>query len=327
MTNRTFIACSQAALCMMLVSGFISKPNAEINQISVNSDGRSEILFDTGWRFYRGDAEGAEKPKFNDTEWRMLDLPHDWSIEDIPGTSSPFNPDAISAVGGGFTTGGTGWYRKSFRMPAVQSEKRILIQFEGVYMNPIIWINGDSVGNHPYGYTSFWFDITDKVKPGKTNVISIKVRNEGANSRWYSGSGVYRHVWLKVLNPVNITQWGVNITTPFVSADSAGINIRSTVNNQSDNPLQVRLVNRILNSKGVEMNTSESVQMIEKNSLSEFVQDIIITKPDLWSTETPLLYTAVSEVYSGDKLLDRTETKFGIRSIRFDSQYGFQLNG
>jgi beta-galactosidase len=327
MKNRTLVASFLLVSGMVLFSTCVSKPNAEINEIIVEKAGRSEILFDSGWRFYRGDAEGAEKPQFNDIEWRMLDLPHDWSIEDLPGTNSPFNPDAISAVGGGFTTGGTGWYRKSFEMPVVQNEKRILIQFDGVYMNPVIWVNGDSVGSHPYGYTSFWFDITDKVKPGKNNVISVKVRNEGANSRWYSGSGIYRHVWLKVLNPVNIAQWGVSITTPVVTTDSAGINIKSKVNNQSDKPLQVRLITRIMNSKSEEIDISESIKLIEKNYFFEFAQDLIILKPELWSTETPDLYTAVSEVYSEDKLLDRTETKFGIRSIRFDSQNGFQLNG
>jgi beta-galactosidase len=327
MKNRTLVASFLLVSGMVLFSTCVSKPNAEINEIIVEKAGRSEILFDSGWRFYRGDAEGAEKPQFNDIEWRMLDLPHDWSIEDLPGTNSPFNPDAISAVGGGFTTGGTGWYRKSFEMPVVQNEKRILIQFDGVYMNPVIWVNGDSVGSHPYGYTSFWFDITDKVKPGKNNVISVKVRNEGANSRWYSGSGIYRHVWLKVLNPVNIAQWGVSITTPVVTTDSAGINIKSKVNNQSDKPLQVRLITRIMNSKSEEIDISESIKLIEKNYFFEFAQDLIILKPELWSTETPDLYTAVSEVYLEDKLLDRTETKFGIRSIRFDSQNGFQLNG
>ena len=166
------------------------------------------ILFDSDWKFHRGGAQGAEQPGFDDSSWRNLDLPHDWSIEDLPGTNSPFNADAISQVNGGFTTGGTGWYRKTFILPEEQKNKRVVVLFEGIYMNSEIWINGQSVGNNPYGYTSFWFDITGKVKFGSPNILAVKVRNEGENSRWYSGSGIYRHVWLKVIDPVHVSQWG-----------------------------------------------------------------------------------------------------------------------
>ena len=155
------------------------------------------VLFDADWRFHRGGAQGAESPDFDDSEWRKLDLPHDWSIEDLPGTHSPFDPEAISQVSGGFTTGGTGWYRKTFSVPDEENGKRILIQFDGVYMNADVWLNGQGLGSHPYGYTSFWFDLTDKVKFGGANFLAVKVKNEGENSRWYSGSGIYRHVWLK----------------------------------------------------------------------------------------------------------------------------------
>lgn len=139
--------------------------------------------FDSDWRFHLGGALSAENPKFDDSKWRVVDLPHDWSIENLPGTDSPFDRDAFSQVNGGFTTGGTGWYRKSFVLPDGQSAKRIVIQFDGIYMNPEIWINGVSLGSHPYGYTSFWFDITSQVKFGKPNILAVKVRNEGENSR------------------------------------------------------------------------------------------------------------------------------------------------
>lgn len=283
--------------------------------------------FDSDWRFHLGGALSAENPKFDDSKWRVVDFPHDWSIENLPGTDSPFDRDALSQVNGGFTTGGTGWYRKSFVLPDGQSAKLIVIQFDGIYMNPEIWINGISLGSHPYGYTSFWFDITSQVKFGKSNILAVKVRNEGENSRWYSGSGIYRHVWLKVLDPVHVAQWGTSITTPEVNAASAKVNIKTRVNNQSDNALQVKLVTYILNARGEEANKTESAQMIEKRSLSEFIQDVNVTKPDLWSTGSPTLYTAISEVYTEDKLTDRIETKFGIRTIQFDVVNGFQLNG
>jgi beta-galactosidase len=160
-------------------------------------------LFDFDWRFLRGGAQGAEAPDFDDAKWRKVDLPHDWSIEDLPGTASPFDPYAISQVNGGFTVGGTGGYRKTFNVGNEQQGKRIVIQFDGVYMNAEIWLNGQWLGTHPYGYTSFWCDLTDKIKFGASNLIAVKVRNEGENSRWYSGSGIYRHVWLKTLDPTH----------------------------------------------------------------------------------------------------------------------------
>ena len=283
--------------------------------------------FDTDWRFHLGGALSAEKPTFDDSKWRSVDLPHDWSIENMSGTNSPFSRDALSQVNGGFTTGETGWYRKSFVIPEAQNAKRIVIQFDGVYMNAEIWINGVSLGSHPYGYTSFWYDITDHIKVGKSNVLAVKVRNEGENSRWYSGSGIYRHVWLKVLEPVHVAQWGTSITTPVVDATSASVNIKTKVNNQFGSALNIKVITRVLNAKGDETTKVESAQTIEKAGISEFIQDVIVSKPELWSIESPVLYTAVSEVYNGDQLVDRVETKFGIRTVQFDVEKGFQLNG
>src|SRR6185312_8704006 len=153
------------------------------------------IQFDNNWAFLLGAAQGAEQAGFNDSDWRKTDLPHDWSIEDLKGTDSPFNEYAISQVSGGFTTGGTAWYRKRFGVPGKDKGKKIFIQFDGVYMNADVWINGHHLGNHPYGYTSFLFDITNYLKYDSSNVIAVEVKNEGQNSRWYSGSGIYRHVW------------------------------------------------------------------------------------------------------------------------------------
>jgi len=288
---------------------------------------RQTILFDSDWKFHLGGARYAEQPGFDDSSWRKVDLPHDWSIEDLPGTTSPFNRDAISQVSGGFTTGGTGWYRKTFILPEEQKNKRFVVLFEGIYMNSEIWLNGVSLGSHPYGYTSFWFDITDKVKFGSENILAVMVRNEGENSRWYSGSGIYRHVWLISLDPLHVAQWGNCVTTPEVTVSSAKVNSRTNVSNRSDNALKIILITRILNSKGTEIIKSEAEQSIEKNSESVFSQDIIIANPDLWSTETPFLYKTISEVFEGNKMVDRVETNFGIRTIKFDTLTGFQLNG
>jgi len=285
------------------------------------------VLFDSGWRFHLGGAQRAEQPGFDDSKWRTLDLPHDWSIEDLPGTDSPFNRDAISQVNGGFTTGGTGCYRKSFSIPPEQKGNIFTLLFEGIYMNSEVWLNGVSVGSHPYGYTSFFIDITSKVKFGEPNVLAVKVRNEGENSRWYSGSGIYRHVWLKVLEPVHVAQWGTSITTPEVNATSAKVNIKTKVNNQTDKALNIKVVTRILNGKGEETNKTESEQTVEKTGFSEFIQEVVVKNPNLWSIGSPDQYTAISDVYNNDELVDRSETKFGIRTLQFDGTNGFQLNG
>jgi beta-galactosidase len=283
-------------------------------------------LFDASWRFCKGGMKQAETPGYNDSSWRIVDLPHDWSIEDLPGTNSPFDHNAISQVSSGYTVGGTGWYRKSFTIPEAQKNKHFYIQFDGVYMNSDVWLNGEHIGNHPYGYTSFWYDITGYIKTGKTNLLAVEVKNEGQNSRWYSGSGIYRHVWLRVMEPVHLSQWGIRIITPEVSKASAKINIRTSVSNETKEVTRIKLVTTILNAEGHELIRKESTEDLKSGSDFEFNHDVIITNPHLWSTDTPSLHTAVSEVYSGNELLDRAETKFGIRSISFTSEKGFLLN-
>jgi beta-galactosidase len=284
-------------------------------------------LFDADWQFHRGGAQRAEMPDYNDSKWRRIDLPHDWSIEDLPGTKSPFDPDAISQVSGGFTIGGTGWYRKTFTISANQKNKRIHIQFDGVYMNADFWLNGQHLGNHPYGYTSFWFDITDKIKFGEQNTIAVQVKNEGQNSRWYSGSGIYRHVWLKILEPLHVSPWGIYITTPNANASSAKVNIKTSIGNTTGSVMQIKLVTRIVNAKAVEVAKAELDQSLNLNTSTEFNQDLTVNAPELWSLESPTLYIAVTEVYYENKLSDRVETKFGIRTISFDATNGFRLNG
>ena len=284
-------------------------------------------MFDDGWRFYRGTLRNAGQSSFDDTRWRKIDLPHDWSIEDLPGTNSPFHPDAISAVNGGFTTGGTAWYRKEFTVPAQHKSLRTQIEFEGVYMNADVWLNGVHLGNHPYGYTSFAFDITDKLHYGKKNIIAVEVKNEGVNSRWYSGSGIYRHVWLRTTDPVHLHPLGIFITTPQVSERTAKVSVKATVLNGHAATSKVRVRTRILNAKGLEKGRAETTTNIPAKGSEELEFAINISNPVLWSTERPELYTAVTEIFSEKKLTHKEETKFGIRTISVDAQNGFRLNG
>ena len=290
-------------------------------------DTTREQLFDGGWRFHRGGALGADKPAFNDAQWRQVDLPHDWSIEDLPGTNSPFSPDAISQPSGGFTTGGTGWYRKSFTLPAADKGKRIHLQFDGIYMNAEVWLNGKRLGKHPYGYTSFSYDITERLKWDTINVLSVKVRNEGENSRWYAGSGIYRHVWLKRMGPVHVGQWGAYITTPAISTSAAKVHLQTTVLNTTKETAPVKVVTRILNAQGREVAVAADNRNMAARDTVRWIQDITVPKPVLWSIQTPILYTAVTEVYHKGQLTDRVQTSFGIRTITADAVNGFRLNG
>ncbi len=296
-------------------------------QISAQPELKRENLFDFGWRFHRGGAQGAENPIFDDSHWKKTDLPHDWSIEDIPGTKSPFNINAISQVSGGFTTGGTGWYRKTFTVGEKMKDKQFKIIFEGIYMNSEVWLNGQYLGKHPYGYTSFWFDITDKLKFDGDNVISVKVENEGENSRWYSGSGIYRHVWLQVVSPVHTDMWGIFITTPQVSAGEVLVNIKTTVINEDKENRKLKLVTKILDKQSMEIAQNETVTTIEPGKNNTLSQDFGLNKPLLWSPETPVLYQAVTEIHENEAIIDQTVTNFGIRSISFDAVDGFSING
>lgn len=284
-------------------------------------------LFDDNWLFWRGAAQGAEDTLFNDTDWRTVSLPHDWSIEDLPGTVSPFNKGAISQVSGGFTTGGSGWYRRHFVMPVAQRGKRIIIQFDGVYMNAQVWINGKKLGKHPYGYTSFWYDVTPHVRFGQQNLLVVKVRNEGENSRWYAGSGIYRHVWLNALEPVHVAQWGTYITTPVVSNNSATVNVRTTLQNETTAAVTATVVTRLMDAKGKVVAEHKEQQLIQAGKDTVLQQVINVKSPALWSVEAPVLYQAVSQVYVDDQLKDSITTAFGIRTIAADAQKGFQLNG
>lgn len=287
-----------------------------------------EILpFDKGWRFHRGGKQGAEAVDFNDASWRLLDLPHDWSIEDIPGTRSPFDSLAVSQVSGGYTTGGTGWYRKTFDVPETYRGKKVYIQFDGVYMNSDVWLNGRHVGNHPYGYTSFWYDLTDLLIPGQVNVIAVQVKNEGQNSRWYSGSGIYRHVWLRVAEPVHIGQWGVQVSTPVVSKTEARVNIKTLIRNGSDRYVNIKLVTTMISPEGKAVLQMSSAARLEPGVNQVITKDTCLKTPNLWSPESPAMYKAVTELFSNDTLTDTQVTGFGIRSIDFSPEKGFLLNG
>ena len=283
--------------------------------------------FDNDWTFHLGGAQGAELNSFNDSKWRKIDLPHDWSIEDLKGTNSPFNVDAISQANGGFTTGGTGWYRKIFSISPQEKNKKIHLQFDGVYMNATVWVNGHQLGIHPYGYTGFEYDITALIKFDGENMVAVEVKNEGVNSRWYAGSGIYRHVWLNILEPIHTIQWGTFITTPIVNKTSATVNIKTNIINETNADATISILTKITNAALKEVSNTELKQQLKANASYEFNEDIIVKDPALWSCESPELYTAQTTIYRDGKLISTETNTFGIRTISFDVTNGFQLNG
>jgi beta-galactosidase len=271
--------------------------------LSTTKAQRREMLLDDDWKFNKGDVANAWEDTFNDAGWRIVHLPHDWSVEDLPNQSSdsiigPFWSKSIGATATGYTVGGTTWYRKHVTVNN-SDNKKVSILFDGVYMNSDVWVNGHFIGNHPYGYTPFYYDITPYLKPpGMQNTIAVRVRNEGRNSRWYSGSGIYRQVWLIVTNPAHIQQWGVYITTPKVSANTATVNIQTAIENRQNN-LPMILKTYITDASG------KTVASAQRDADDTVHTDIQLSNPHLWSPNNPYLYTANTELWQHNTQVDK----------------------
>ncbi|WP_207515335.1 glycoside hydrolase family 2 TIM barrel-domain containing protein [Longitalea luteola] len=275
--------------------------------------------FDKNWTFHLGDIAGAKSTSFDDASWRKLNLPHDWSIE------LPFDSTSPTGTGGGALRGGLGWYRKTFTLPASDKGKNIFIDFDGVYCNSEVFINGHSFGVRPNGYISFRYDLTPYLKYGsEKNVIAVKVDNSRQpNSRWYSGSGIYRNVWLVKTGSTYVDNWGTYVKTPSVSAASAKVNITTTLCGTGD---YCDVTTTILNAAGAPVAT-QTQKNLHVGALQTASQAFTIRSPVLWSIENPYLYKAVTRIVSKGKTTDEYSTVFGIRSYQFDVDKGFFLNG
>lgn len=284
---------------------------------------RERIQFNDSWRFELSDSSEFSKVSFNDSQWRLLDLPHDWSIE------GRFEKDNPAGIGGGALPGGTGWYRKSFELPAKDSLKRIYITFDGVYHNSEVYINGHLLGKRPNGYIGFQYDLSNYLNfDGTPNLLAVRADNsDQPNSRWYSGSGIYRNVWLEKTNPIHINFWGTYITTNTVSEESAEVEVSIILKNTTPHNEEIIIETKIYNQKDKVVAHVENNLSLHKNDKCEFNQELIVTQPNLWSIEEPYLYKAVSTVKLNNKEIDTYETTFGIRYFHFDSQKGFSLNG
>jgi beta-galactosidase len=289
---------------------------------SYHQDERQRLDFTENWKFQLGDIEKASQPEFVDSDWRILNLPHDWSIE------GEFSEDHPTKVNGGALPAGIGWYRKSFKVEQSWKEKHVFIDFDGVYRNSEVWINGHYLGKRPYGYSSFRYDLTSFLNFGdKANVLAVRVDNSAQpNSRWYTGSGIYRNVWLVATTPVHVAHWGTFVTTPEVSGEAATVKIEIKVSNQVAELGEIKVVTEFFNPEGKKVSTTKTTTN-KVDSAMLFNQQIELKKPELWSTENPVQYKAVTKIYADGKLADQYETPFGIRYFKFDAAKGFFLNG
>ncbi len=297
---------------------------------------RERINFDEGWRFTLGDSIQMSHTDYNDSSWRLLDLPHDWAIE---GDFLDSNPSGAS---GGALPGGTGWYRKHLHIDRItDNTSRWYIDFDGAYMNSTVYINGKKIGTRPYGYSSFRYELTQYLNPDGDNVIAVRVDNsDQPNSRWYSGCGIYRHVWLVQVAPVSITHWGIFVKPTVLANGQARFQVETTLENATVNTVKAKVRNTLYDSNMKKITSSEAtIQLKPKTKgiykaeddgykkLQTNTQTITLRNPKLWTIEHPNIYYVTTQVIVGGHIVDEHTTRTGVRSFSFCPGTGFSLNG
>lgn len=271
------------------------------------------------WKFKRGDEPQAWYKGFDDAGWRSVTLPHDWSVEE------PFSREHSS--GTGYLPGGTGWYRRTFELPSELKGKKVFITFEGVYNHSQVWCNSYYLGKRPYGYSTFTYDLTDFVRFGDGNVVSVKVDHKDvADSRWFTGSGIYRDVYLTITDPIHVGPYGVFTTTPEVSAQHATVAVSVSVSNDSPSDEAIRVRNTLLDESGGIVGSVLSHGFVQAGDVLKIEQTLSVIRPKLWSPDAPNLYGLMTEVIRGEEVVDRVRTAVGIRRFAFDAEKGFFLN-
>ncbi|WP_309122155.1 glycoside hydrolase family 2 TIM barrel-domain containing protein [Paenibacillus sp.] len=286
-------------------------------------EGRNRYSFDRNWRFALGDPDGAQAAAFDDGGWRTVHAPHDWSVE------GAFDEHAPSGGDGGYLPGGVGWYRKTFVAEEAWRDRKVTVQFDGVYMNSDVWVNGTHLGRYPFGYGSFEYELTPHLVFGGTNVVAVRVDNGAQpNSRWYSGSGITRRVWLQATDRLHIDRYGVFVATPDVSPDGATVAVGTRVVNDGDLAAEaIALRAEVLDARGAAVACAEAaLATIEAGAALEARQELRLERPALWSVEAPQLYTLRTTLIRGGVTIDAEETTFGVRSAAFDRDRGFLLN-
>jgi beta-galactosidase len=314
--------------------------------------------FDFDWRFRPGDVPGGEVAALDDAAWEKVDLPHDFMIEGkgqaivVPGgrgrgggrrgaplptaPEGPFDPRSPGGNSNGYLNGGLGWYRKTFTLPESARGRRVFVEFEGVYMNSEVWVNGHSVGTRPYGYSTFEYELTPHVTFGKQpNVLAVRVNVRQPSTRWYSGAGIYRHVWLTTTAPVHVAHWGTTIRTPEITDARATVVVRTTVQNQGTvaAPANAVVETTIRDGNGRTVGRGEARASIASGASADLTAAITIDRPHRWSIDDPYLYGATTRVLVAGAAnrtpapVDLVQTTFGVRTVSFTPEKGFLLNG
>ena len=274
-----------------------------------------------GWRFALGEHVGAEAIAWDDSQWRKIYLPHDWAME------GPYSPDAAQGEKGGYRPGGIGWYRRAFDVSAESSGRRLRIEFDGAYMNSEVWVNGQHLGQRPYGYISFGYDLTPYLRPGR-NVLAVRLDNSREPSaRWYHGCGLYAPVRLVSTGDVHVMPSGVQVVASSLAADSATVEITTEVANAGGADAAVKLRTTVLDPSGKEVASSERTFALAAASETKETGVFRVPAPQRWDIDTPVLYTAVTEIRVGGEVTDTARTSFGLREIKWDTATGFWLNG
>jgi hypothetical protein len=281
---------------------------------------RQQLLFNNDWKFHLGDVPGSQQPQAADKDWRALTLPHDWAIE------GPYSEQWASATA--FLPGGVGWYRKSFSVPASFRNKKVFIYFDGVYKNSEVWLNGHSLGKRPSGFASFQYELTPYLSATGPNVLAVRVdHHEAADSRWYTGSGIYRNVYLLATAPVHIRPWGVAFTTPTVSASAASGRVAVTFTNASAKATTVTVTSTLVDTKGQAVASAKQTVAAKPGADATATMTFPIKQPALWSVDHPNLYRLRTTLGVAGQPTDEVTEEVGVRSIRFDANQGFFLNG
>ncbi|MGC2618933.1 MAG: glycoside hydrolase family 2 TIM barrel-domain containing protein [Acidobacteriaceae bacterium] len=320
LTRRDLLGRTARGVAALSVSPWLSRADFMLPTGDVAP--RTRDTFDFDWRFTLGDPAGARQPDFADASWRAVDLPHDWSIE------GAYAENEAAAGPGGYLPTGIGWYRKRFKVPASDRDRIVTLEFDGVYQNSEVWINGHSLGLRPYGFVPFAYELTPYLRFGAENVVAVRVDNSRqTNCRWYSGSGINRHTWLLKTDPLRVAYWGTFVTCPQVGVDHAAVRIETAVVNGRDRATSCTLVSTLLDPSGGVAATDIEPRSLAPGESFRFVQELSLAQPSLWSVEHPNLYIVRHTLAQGDRIVDVYETPIGIRSAVFDVNRGFLLNG
>src|ERR1700761_2791795 len=325
-------------------------PESDVRRASSGPGaGRERLLLDFGWRFHFGNADEPDKDfgfgsgrtgnfqktgnflpageiAFDDSDWRDLDLPHDWAIE-LPFTNDPaLQSKGFYPLGRTYPATSVGWYRRVFDIPAEDAGKRITIEFDGSYRETMVVLNGFYIGLHSGGYDPFSFDVTDFANAGGRNVLLVRVDATLSDGWFYEGAGIYRHVWMVKTHPVHVKKWGTFVASE-VRRSTAALSIETEVQNDSDYEQRARVIWTVLDAQGqtVSKGTSDTAAIVRRRE-QRYTQQILVKQAVLWSLEERNLYRLVTEVETNGEIVDRYETRFGIRTIAFDAEKGFFLN-